>query len=399
MGANSRRQTTNFSDGMPVYAKLHTGFMHAQILLGLLCASTGVIQFATLHCDFWRVGVHANFEMSGRAVAIITGANTGVGFHTARALVARGYDVVLACRNRERGELAARKIGLDLTSNVWSGTATFLLLDSSCLHSVVEFATAFQQRFRTLNVLVCNAGINSIGVDAASNTADGYAGIMATNYLGHFLLVQLLLPSIRNAADQSSDAPRPCRIVCLSSVTHRLCTRPDWSSALTKGSPDSYKLSKLAMHMLAYELQRQFASQGIADRIAAIAVNPGGVASDIWRRLPPWLSCVATPLMRCIFLTPEQGSATSIAAATAKDIGGQQLGHGRLQYLTPYHVPASVQLGGPGQAMELPCTIFDSIGPFHGPSLAVSSAMSYDAAIARELWEVSAAAVGKLTGL
>jgi retinol dehydrogenase-12 len=341
--------------------------------------------------------------MAGGPVAIVTGANTGIGYQTSLALVRRGYIVVLACRSEERGAAAAAAINAAARSEksaLESGEAVFMLLDTARVASVKAFAAAFlrSRHGDRLHALVLNAGMSTVGApaDAGARTSpDGFSLTFASNFLGHFLLTQLLLPVMKTTATAGGrrgggGGGPPVRIVCLSSVTHRLVSRrPDWGRAVAReaSSSASYPLSKLAMAQFAFELQRRFAAEGLGDALSAVAVNPGAVASDIWRNFPAWYLAVARPLMACLFLPTTRGAATSIAAAADPALGGRPVGAGELLYLSPYRVPAWA--GGGAVA-----TAFDAMGPFAGARRARAAAWAYDAASAAALWDAAAAAVG-----
>lgn len=213
------------------------------------------------------------------------------------------------------------------------------------------------------------SGRNTFGMDATTRTAEGLEPIMATNYLGHFLLTELCLAAMRRAADEEAGREaeaethvgtragaashgatgrRPVRVVCLSSVTHRsVAPTVDFGASLLSPHASRYALSKLALTLYAYALQRRFNHEGRGDRLQAVAVNPGGVMSDIWRYMPGVLHCVAQPVGRCLLLTPAQGAATSIAGATSRDLEGGE-------YLSPYRV------------YDCSPHLFDSLGPFAG---------------------------------
>src|SRR5689334_6377301 len=132
---------------------------------------------------------------------VITGANSGIGFHAARILGSRGAEVVLACRNLDKGEAAARQVpGYD------AGRVSVRRLDVADLGSVREFAAGFLEDYDGLDVLVNNAGV--LGAPYGL-TEDGFETHFATNYLGHFALTNLLLPVVRD------------RVVVISSREHR----------------------------------------------------------------------------------------------------------------------------------------------------------------------------------
>ena len=120
---------------------------------------------------------------------IITGANSGLGFETAKKIAKnKDYRLVLACRNAEKAETAKGKI----IAETGNENVDYLILDTSLLSSVRAFADAFISKYGTVDVLINNAGISSMG--ESRSTEEGFEVVFATNYLGHFLLTQLLLP-------------------------------------------------------------------------------------------------------------------------------------------------------------------------------------------------------------
>lgn len=176
-------------------------------------------------------------------LAIVTGASSGIGKATARALGLAGADVVLAVRNVEKGEAVAA----ELRAEGPEGTHTVAHLDTADLDSVRTFADSYAER--RVDILVLNAGIG--GTRRREVTAQDHELVMATNYLGHFALTGRLLDALRRASR--------ARIVTLGSIAARWGNiRPDdldlqrrWSSGR------AYNNSKLAMVMFARELQRQ----------------------------------------------------------------------------------------------------------------------------------------------
>src|SRR5580658_10349912 len=127
-------------------------------------------------------------DQTGR-IAIVTGANTGIGLETARMLAQKGARVVLACRTPEKGEAAARSIAADRPT----GSATFAPLDLSDLDSVAAFASAIAAAHTRLDLLVNNAGVM---VPPLGRTKQGFELQFGTNHLGHFALAGRLLPLI-----------------------------------------------------------------------------------------------------------------------------------------------------------------------------------------------------------
>ncbi len=263
-------------------------------------------------------------RMDGRVV-IVTGANTGCGFHSARALHRLGATVVLACRSRERGEAAAAAIG-------GGGRAVFLPLDLSDFATVENFVEAFHARFGRANLhgLVCSAGINSGGAklqSANSSTRSSRAKhanlVFRVNYTSHFLLVRRLLDDLR----RSGTADRPSRLVVLSSVMHTSIApsaEPAWENLAGAAAAAAYSPSKLALHMLATFVDEHEAPH----HVRGVAVNPGAVNSDIWRGSSGLTAWAASTF----FLTPEQGATTTVAAVASPGLE-------RRPYLVPSLLP------------------------------------------------------------
>lgn len=329
--------------------------------------------------------------MTAKPVAIVTGSNTGIGFQTALALANKGYCVILAVRNMQLGADAAAAINTIARPN--GGDAVCMQLDNSKLQSVREFALAFLARYRHLHALVLNAGIAGIGIPRERRlTADGFDVVFQINFLAAFLLCQILIPRLKETSTSLPIAPS--RIVLLSSATHRLVEpAADWAALMRKPKPH-YAHSKLACTLYAYYLQRQFAEEG--SKVSAVAVNPGGVNSDIWRACAPtapYVECAFRPCRRLCFLNTQQGAATSIAAACAGEVGGQLLRPGRPFYLTPYWIPALFQTDT--YTLDIPSLLFDLLGPTRGAKAARSSAASYDPRAARALVASCAEAVAR----
>jgi NAD(P)-dependent dehydrogenase (short-subunit alcohol dehydrogenase family) len=342
-----------------------------------------------------------------RPTAIVTGASTGIGFCTARALARRGYLVVVATRDATSGESAARRINADASSyassladgEVAGGEAVFMKLDVSSLASVAAFSSAFIAQWgSSLHCLVLNAGIASRARGEPRMTADGFERIFATNFLGHFALAQGLLDMLKfNAiASPPGGAGTPVRIVTLGSVTHRLVRAPpSWPAVIEGRGPrgSQYALSKLAAVAFAFELQRRLVGTGVT----AIAVNPGGVASDIWRHVTGYTRCALRPLMACAFLNTEQGSRTSVMAGALRvvDAAGHDVDVAAPApvYLSPYAAPTWAQTGG------FVALLFDLLGPFAGPRVLAPSALSLDPAVGAALFDACESALGRAKGM
>lgn len=192
-------------------------------------------------------------------VAVITGANSGIGFATARALAMAGAEVILAVRNPERGRAALEK----LRSDAPFGSHRVERLDTSDLSSVRDFANRIASG--RIDILVNNAGIP--GPRERRTSTDGHELTFATNYLGHFALTGLLLANLTQSA-------RP-RVVCLGSLQARAgrLNFQDLQLEQRYSPKRAYANSKLAMVMFARELQRRSAAGDWG--LFAHAAHPG----------------------------------------------------------------------------------------------------------------------------
>lgn len=349
-------------------------------------------------------------------VCIVTGSNTGVGFQTATALVERGYDVILACRSREKGETAAQKINDKLASLdavEGEGKALFLHpLDLSSFQSVRSFCKVFTEKYSSLNILCNNAGINHQG----DTTEDGLEICFQSNFVGHFLLTKLLLGHLLKAKNKyqtegGQNGEEAGRIVNLSSVTHHYAPANErpivdnvdesaksvpldnnihdkmfWlSSAMCGLSAGTYRESKLASILFTMELNKRYGSKGIR----SIAANPGSVSSDIWRNE----SKLKQKIYSMVYLTTQQGSSTSIAAA----VGVIPVISKDAFYIQPYWQPRSQAVASNlinssfRQRYKLPFPVTEMLGPYVGhavtePRLPNDGYNGYESSNA--LWEV-----------
>jgi len=205
-------------------------------------------------------------DLSGRR-ALVTGAASGIGFETARALAQHGATVLIADRNEAAGRDAVARI----RSLRPDARLEFLPLDLSRLDSVRDFAGAMLARGHPLDVLVNNAGIQPISERRTS--ADGFELTFAIGHLGHFALTGLLLPALRAAPST--------RVVTVSSLMHAQ-GHFDWDDLqMERGysSQRPYNQTKLANLLFARELQRRADAAGCALR--SIAVHPGVARTSI----------------------------------------------------------------------------------------------------------------------
>ncbi|MFJ9035916.1 oxidoreductase [Streptomyces sp. NPDC102406] len=205
-------------------------------------------------------------DLSGRT-AVVTGANSGIGYVTARELARAGAHTVLACRSAERGEAALAR----LRSEVPRAQAEFEPLDLGSLDSVRAFAAGRQGR--RLDLLVNNAGVMALPF---GHTADGFETQFGVNHLGHFALTGLLLPGLLAAP--------AARVVSVASGLHALANIDigDLNSEKRYRRWVAYGRSKTANLLFVHELARRAATVGAP--LVAVAAHPGYAATSLQTR-------------------------------------------------------------------------------------------------------------------
>jgi NAD(P)-dependent dehydrogenase (short-subunit alcohol dehydrogenase family) len=271
-------------------------------------------------------------------VAVVTGANTGLGFETAKVLAERGATVVLAVRDVEKGKRAAARFGA-------GADVTVQELDLASLESVHAAAADLHATLPKIDLLINNAGVM---YPPRQTTRDGFELQFGTNHLGHFaftgLLLDLLLPV------------EGSRVVTVASVAHRIRAAIHFDDLQWENSYDrfaAYGQAKLANLMFAYELQRRLAPHGTT---ASIAAHPGVASTELMRNSP----AVVRALAPLISHNAERGALPILRAATDPGaLGGQ------------YYGP-------------------DGPGGYRGhPEVVTSTPQSYDVATQQRLWTVS----------
>ncbi|KAE8991934.1 hypothetical protein PR003_g21987 [Phytophthora rubi] len=275
--------------------------------------------------DAWDV---SQIPSRSGKVAIVTGANSGLGYETALQLASKGAHVVLACRSEERGREAETKLrdALSVLSST-AGDVEFIRLDLGDLSSVREFSEQFKQSHDQLDLLVNNAGV--MGGSYALST-DGYERMFATNHLGHFALTAQLFELLKRSA--------AARVVNVSSGLHK---RGEASfneddvmvtSELRFGQVQTYGESKLCNILFTKELDRRLKAAGV-DNVTAVACHPGYVATSLGANMAAANSnWVYWLLIRIVTLlpggkTPEMGAMPTLYAATGTEVvGGDYIG-------------------------------------------------------------------------
>jgi NAD(P)-dependent dehydrogenase (short-subunit alcohol dehydrogenase family) len=262
-------------------------------------------------------------RQDGRTI-VITGANTGVGFETAKMLAERGATVVLACRDPGRARQATERIAAAAPG----ANLDTITLDLASLTSVRAAAAELRSRHRAVDVLINNAGVMWV---PKSQTADGFEMHFGTNHLGHFAFTGLVLDLLLPVAGS--------RVVVLSSPAHRL-GRIDFDdlpyNQRYRPNP-AYSRSKLANLLFAQMLQDKL-SQAYA-LTTAVATHPGGARTELNRHLPLPFRGASWGLARP-FTHPAPIGALSLArAATDPGVpGGAYVGPGGWHEFTGYPV-------------------------------------------------------------
>jgi NAD(P)-dependent dehydrogenase (short-subunit alcohol dehydrogenase family) len=241
-------------------------------------------------------------DLSGR-VAVVTGANRGMGQETARELARVGADLVLACRSTDRGETAKA----DIMSTTGATAITVMEIDLSSPPSVRAFATALARRFATVDVLVNNAAAS---LQTREATPEGVERTCATNVLGPHLLTTLLVPALRASGHG--------RIV---NVSTRVAGGLDLSDVQYErrrySAIGAYRASKQASRMLTWALVDRLEGQPVT----ANALNPGYVLTELTRNATGWLK-VLVALTSFTAQSPLDGADTAIWLAASPEVEG-----------------------------------------------------------------------------
>lgn len=239
-------------------------------------------------------------DLRGR-VALVTGANSGIGKEVARGLLRLGARVLMACRDPKRGEEARAELAQD-------GEAELVLVDFADPESIRSFARTVRARASALHVLVNNAGIWS---EQRRETPGGIELVWATNMLGYFLTTELLRPLLRHGA--------PARIVNVASELAGDLDLEDVEFRRRRyAAVKAYSQSKQANRMWTWALARRLEHSGVA----ANAVHPGAVDTPLLGKGGGPLSVVAPVFARVFSKTAEQGADTPLWLAASPEVEG-----------------------------------------------------------------------------
>ena len=245
-------------------------------------------------------------------LAVVTGANNGIGFETTLALAKYGFKVVMACRNLTK----AKKAKADILTQLPQADLDIIQLDLSDLESVKAFANNFKNKYAQLDVLINNAGVL---IYSGKKNKAGVELQFATNHLGHFLLTDLLLEKI---PDHSAS-----RIVALSSIAHKNAKIhfDDLNCEKAGDAEAAYGQSKLANLLFANELNRRLKKSG--KKIVALAVHPGGSDSGLFDEMSRIRYYTFKILSPIILNSPASAAKPSLFAALSPEVkGGEYFG-------------------------------------------------------------------------
>ncbi len=274
-------------------------------------------------------------------IALITGANSGMGKATATAFANMGMNVIMLCRNKERGETALREVLAQSRGNV-----SLMLCDLADMEDSKRFCNEFKDKYSKLDILVCNAGVITLD---RRETKDGLELQFGVNHIGHFLLTINLLPLIQTAGS--------ARIVLVGSGAHKIGKIDFNNIPLIKGYSvfSAYGRAKLCNLLFTKELARRLGNSATVN-----CVHPGAVATNMGVDRDTGFGKTIMKILKTFFRTPEQGAATAIAVATSEELSG----------ITGEY--------------------------FYNGKMHKSSKRSYDKELARKLWEVSEEIVSNL---
>ncbi len=290
----------------------------------------------------------ADIPSQAQNFAIVTGANSGLGYDTALELARAGAEVIIASRNEAKGLTAAASI----VAKVPAAKVSFELLDLASLASVAAFAERIAETHASLDILVNNAGL--MALPTRQTTEDGFEMQFGVNYLGHFALTARLLPLLRQA-------PTP-RVVQLSSLAHR-SGKIDFSDlqGINYKPWKAYGQTKLAMLIFALELQRRSDANGW--NLLSTAAHPGFAKTELIANGPGnngVIGLFSRLAFRLVGHSSAAGALPQLLAATSPD-------------------------AKPG-AYYGPTSLNEMKGP---PGIAVIKPQALDLHTAKKLWEIS----------
>lgn len=286
-----------------------------------------------------------NIEPQEGRIAIVTGANSGLGQEITTGLARKEIKVIMACRNAEKAESAKS----DILKKVPNADLEIMKLDLMSLRSVGLFAAQYAEKYSRLDLLIENAGIM---IPPFATTEDGFESQMGVNYFAHFYLTNLLFP-ILNKTESA-------RIITTSSIAHESGKIDFDNLNAEKGYSKigAYGQSKLACLMFAYELQDRLTKAG--SNIIALSAHPGVSPTNLFNNIPKIVQVIIPPFLPLFTHKPDKAAQPMLMAALSKDVkGGDYIGPTGFRGMK----------GEPGKVSSKP--------------------HSYDKEVAKKLWEMS----------
>lgn len=279
----------------------------------LAVAMFGAAAWASTARNIAKGATSTTLEASGRArgtalgkVAVVTGASSGIGKVCAHKLALEGAKVIIACRSVSSAEKTKRDI-LKESPRIQTEQLIPMELDLASFQSIRSFAKSFEDLELPLHILLNNAGVMMCPFQL---TQDGIEMQFGTNHIGHFLLTNLLLPTMQKKTNGN------CRIVNVASLGHVFATHGinygEISDPNTYDKMQAYAMSKLANILHAAELNRRQRIEGFS-HISAYSLHPGTICTQLTRHLlPTSISDFIRPLSLLVLKTVEEGAQTSL---------------------------------------------------------------------------------------
>ncbi|PVV03644.1 hypothetical protein BB560_001870 [Smittium megazygosporum] len=246
-------------------------------------------------------------QQSEQPIAIVTGANSGIGYTTSKALMLAGFHVIFACRNKDLATEAMDKIKKETNLE----TCEYMHLDLSSFESIHQFTTEFKSKYASLKLLVNNAGVMMCPY---LKTKDGIEMQFGTNHVGHFILTNNLLDVLKRSS--------PARIVNVSSLGHlfadtsveEIKQRTIDSSKYHEGK--NYGNSKIANIMFSTLLAKKLSGTGVVVN----SLHPGAVNTELHRYAKFDKNFIMNFFRKLVLLTPTAGSLSSIKLAISPEL-------------------------------------------------------------------------------
>jgi len=243
-------------------------------------------------------------SLKGRTI-IVTGSNSGIGFETAKVLAFKGAQVILACRNHQKGIEAKKRI---------IGLVEYINLDLTNFNNIKKFCQAIHQKYEKVDILVNNAGVM---FPPFTKTKENLELTFATNYIGYYFLSLQLLPMMKEVQES--------RIVNVSSIAQYRINDINWESLNSKKlyrKQEIYALSNLFRIMFTLDLEAKLREKKL--KTVAISCHPGVALTNLTRHLPKFIvnSSLTKIVFNLFFQSPYEAAKPLLMACTEKNIQG-----------------------------------------------------------------------------